>query len=346
MPETQWGWVQKAVIGQDPIDIEDAPDELPDTDGWEGEIIGGIRQAVDKVVTWGPLKEYLDETGKQWTEPLFGVRNEEHGIALDGPTPGQIASAPLRLVQRDLNRLEEGPIGHTAEFDWYARGVGAAADIVESEQGGQVISTLLIVKAGMHFSSKAAQYGGKKISEKLSERGWKQIDKKLDEKPNYTRKDVDDLADKNRSLKWSRRALKIGYGPQFPAGSGTRIAQQAIKVFVQTLPGVGPALGKLDDHFKWSEGYRDELQGKLDEAYQRKIEEEGLGGYIDQIEEEVSNIQDIADEVAEEIIKVFVESQDNIAAWVKEKVKNGKYIELLYGSELNYMRRQMNGKSA
>ena len=356
MPETVFGWVPRAVIPgplpQGPVDEGGIRDwfDWPWEEGFEDDILDGIVSVFDY-----PGARHIKEFGESaWTRPMFHI-DADTSI---GPSMGEVASSPLRLVAWGFRAEESLPgFGKLAQFDKYAEATDTAADIVERpEFGGAVTIAITGIMGGKLISGAVGKVN------RLPE-----IDprKTPQQRRNYKEaRKFQETIDKTKKL--DEEDFKKRMKTLYPPNKG----QQALKAALQFATVTGPAwvsgwLGHVNDQVRLAKGLEPKFGGDgslpetshetLGDHLQRVIDKDGLQG-LENVKREIQGLQEaieghpavkaeeqLEEGTTEEVIKQIAAASEDIAAWIKERVKNGKYIELLYGNELNFIRRLQDG---
>ena len=352
MPEGYFGWITPGqVIAQTPPDIPDVEVEV-DPWSWIKDIFsnnnpvdpeGGKEDEV-----WDFLEEKLESSGNwildqiDWVaeqDELPGIKQWREGLGefwqnpltpyefQSAPSPGQIASAPLRGIQLGMYDLEENwsfgdfEVGGLAQFDAYGDTVGKAAEMVEHPNFGRGVLNLLIMR----------KLGGiKKTREnRRPPRG---------DRTEYEQR-------RSREMGRAHRMGQLKNAGRIALSLGLVVAGGAIGVGIDTaqgisagrqgqIPGLDDAIAeaerKANERVAAAERRADEAEEQAAEQLRMVLDQLDLGGlgsgtiYGPFVREKGSFVEQV---------KGTIDTGGVVSVWTKEKIRQGKVIHALMGAE-------------
>ena len=347
LPETVFGFrehtdpVIPGPLPQDPpVDNWRDNFDFPWAEGFEDEIVNGFVEFFD----YPGVKHVRGAGEKIWSYELPKGGNEHPDY---DPKPGTIAATPLDLLADGMNLLEGSPIGHWAQFDKYAAGADTLSTVVEQPEFGGALAVGIVGMFGLKGIGKAAGKAGK-TADKVGD---------MRRTPQQKQRNAE-----NRTARENMKRIDETGKKMFPPSKAEQLAKGAFAQTLKFITVTGPA---------WAAGWvgliNQQIQGTgtgtgagtgqeetLSDHLQRIINEDGLKG-LENVKREIEGLQDTleshpanqpGEEISDEAIEIAKEqvkaAAGDMAAWIKEKVQNGKYIELMYGNELNFIRRVNN----
>ena len=344
LPETAWGWAQgnQVVIAQGPplppthepveipvIDpdqvIEDLlkilPEDLDPDSGLEDEVLTKVLEALEllEIIAWRNATK--GGFGEAWAEPNF-FPYDFQGSEAWGPSMGEIASSPLRLLAFGLRMDEKVPgFKELGQFDQYAKLVDSLADTVETEAAGELLFRVLIL-------GKAGRAGGKgigKLSDKLRE--WNNRRRGL---PNQTPGAKNDPMRMRRQIQEILIGLLIGSGGTIGEKAGEALElQEAREEYTKARQQAEEEIERIRAE---QDKIRAELEQALYDAYIRKTMEEGVAGLTNgTIYGPFQNERGFSLREIEEFRTATADAMETIAVWMREKRKQGKYLTVMHG---------------
>ena len=337
MAEGKFGWVEpgRAVIPgplpQGPVEGGGWFDDWPWEEGFEDDALDFFSNLGDL-----PGVRHLRSAGEDaWVRPIFTI---DHDTSI-GPSLGEIASSPLRLVAWGFDLDESLPgYGKVAQFDKYADVTHTAADIVERpEFGGAVVVTIGTIMTGKALTGGLGKLG--KGVDKVRDMRRSPEQKARNARIKAGKQRVNEIANE------AKRMYKIGFPPNK--------AVEALKFSIKFTLTTGPAwasgwLGHINDQVRIAKGLEPKFGGDgslpetdhetLDAHLQRIVAKDGLQG-LENVKREIEGLQDaleqhpanqppdVSDEVVEEVEKQIKDAGESMAVWIREKVLAGRYIK-------------------